>query len=378
MAGEVSFHQLFGAEIVTRVISRIKTPQTRIQDWMGMNPGGPASNTVGGDKFGWDIFDRTRTIAKGRPPGTGPSTIAPQKIGHQTASAYRAHEKLLLLESRIFRTRPPGGQWGSIDRRGQQYVLRQQQYLAQRFRNNREFMIAHMLRGGFAIKIDGDDWIPVALGDGTFDVNYRIPDANKEQLNMLGGGNIIDTSWATVATADIPKHVLDISSAFEQLHGRPLRHVWCNTGVLHKVLNNVKLQALAGTANVVFNTFTPSDLRGPDGIEDTGYEVVLRGIPWLRWHVYDAGLEVDGTFAKILANDHCIFLPDPAPDWTEWYEGSEVVGTNVIDPGTERFGLASWVTRVIDPAGFELKALDVGLPILYIPTAIAYGEVVFT
>lgn len=372
----VALHQLLGSMTVTRAISRIKTPMSRLQTWMGMQPGGPANVDQGGDKFAYDIFDKTRAIATGRPPGTGPATRAPQKIGHVTVSAYRAHEQVLIQESQIFRTRPLGGQWGDVDIRGQRYVTRQEGYLAQLFKNHREFMVSRMLRGGFDILIKGDDWIPVDSG-GTFSVSYQIPAGNKSQLNMTGGGNIIDVTWATTASADIPKHCLMINAAFEELHGRPLRHLWCNSTVYALMLKNAALQALAGSANTTFSTYEVTGLRSEEGIEDTGFTVVFRGMPWLTVHVYDGGLDVNGTFTKFFGDTVALFTPDPSPDWAEWYNGSEIVAENVMDPGSERYGLSAWTTRTIDPAGFQMKALDVGIPVLYVPKCVAFATVVF-
>jgi len=372
----VALHQLLGSTTVTRAISRLKTPMSRFQNFLGTQPGGSAESDQGGTLFGYDVFNRSRTIATGRPPGTGPASRAPQVLGHVTASAYRAHEKVTLLESRIFRTRPIGGQFGDVDRRGQQYVTRQQDYLAQLFRNNREFMNSRLLRGSFQVLISGDNWIPVDTG-GTFTVDYQVPAGNKTQLDMLGAGDIINTSWADTANADIVNDCLQINAAMEQLHGRPLRHIWVDSTNIANVMNNTALQGLSGTANRVFTTFEPTGLSSPDGIEDTGFTVRFEGLPWITFHVYDGGLDVNGTFTKFLTTTTAMFLPDPSPDWLEWYNGSEIVAENVLSPGDERFGLQAWTTRVIDPAGFELKSLDIGLNALYIPDVVVYGTVVF-
>jgi hypothetical protein len=373
----VAFHQFFSSPVVTTSISRLATPRARLGNFWGTNIGGPNTSDVGGIQFGWDIFDRVREIAKGRPHGTGPSSVAPNPVGHVSATAYRAHEKVHLAEARIFRTRGLGQPWGSIDVRGQRYVLAQQERIAQRFRNHREFLISRLMRGGFDILISGDDMIPVDTGNGHIAVSFQIPAGNKSQLDMLGAGDILNVSWATVGSADIPTDIIQINAAFEQLHGRPLRHAWCDGATILYVMNNAKMQSLAGTANRVFQTFTPSGVVGPDGIQDTGFTVVFNAIPWLVWHVYESGLDVNGTYTKYWPTGVVGFTSDPDPGVVEWYEGSEVVAENVMDPGSERYGFAAWNTRVIDPAGFEMKALDVGLPVLYIPKAIAYATVVF-
>jgi len=371
----VSLNQLLSAPVVTRVISTIRTPQSKLQEFLGFQPGGANRNPVGGHYHGWDIFDKTRTIATGRPPGTGPATIAPQIIGHVHATLYRAHEKIRLLDERIFRIRPLGRGYDSVDIAGQQYITSQEAHLAQRFRNSREFMVTRMLRGTFQLKQSGDDWIPVDSG-GTFTVDYQIPAANKTQLNLTGAGNRIDVSWDNTG-ADVPKQLLNINADFEELHGFPLKHVWCNTTILNHLLNNDRLIELGGTSNVMFDQFARTTSPTEDNRPDTGFVVSFKGVPWCLFHVYDGGITVDGTYTKHLAATAAVFLPDPSPDWTEMVEGSELVRENVLSPPVERFGLAGWSEPITQPSGHELLAVDNALPALYLPKCVGYGTVVF-
>ena len=76
----ISLDELLRTERVTRVISTIKTPQTLHQDFWGMAPGGANTNPIGGHVAGWDIFDKTRKIAPGRSPGTGPGSSSGRMI----------------------------------------------------------------------------------------------------------------------------------------------------------------------------------------------------------------------------------------------------------------------------------------------------------
>lgn len=374
----VALHNLLGTTTVTRAISRIKTPISRMQRFFGMQIGGNATNPVGGRTAGWDIMDRTRTIATGRPPMSGPANAAPQSIGHVTAQMARFHEKILLHEEKLFRTRPLGGQFGSVDNRGQRYVTQQEAYLAQRFANAREFMVSRMCRGAFYLKQSGENWIPTdtAGSPASMKVDYRVPTDHFAQLDIGGGGNIITAAWDVTSTK-ILSHILNLNAKAEEEHGWPIRHIWLTGSMWENVLNNDEIQSIGGSSNTVFSTFTPSGETSVEGIEDTGFRGVLRAIPWLTWHVYDAGLTVDGTFTKIIPNDKVIIVPDPTPDLFEYYEGSEIVARNVMDPGVEQVGFSAWTTRVIDPAGFELKAVDNGLPVVYVPKAIYFPTVDF-
>ena len=87
MAGEITIQQLMQTPVITRVVSRIRTPLSLFQNFFGMAPGQAASSNVSGRHLGWDIFDKTRLIAEGRAPGTGPATVQRKSVGHVSAVA---------------------------------------------------------------------------------------------------------------------------------------------------------------------------------------------------------------------------------------------------------------------------------------------------
>lgn len=375
MAGEITLNELLSTTIVTKAISEIRMPNNRFQRFFGMQPGGFATSQVGGRHFGWDIFNHTRTIAKARAPGSGPATTAAQVVGHVAAQAYRAHEKVHLDQERIFRTRPIGGQWGQVDSRGQGYVTKQERFIAQRFNNSREFMISRMLRGGFGVLQDGDDFLPVELGAGLFDVDYQLPDAHKSQLALLGS-DLLTATWENAASSHLTQ-ILSIDAAFQQIHGMPVKHIWLNNATLSYLLNSNEMASVAGSAMTIFTQFDREGVVGPDGKPMGDRIIRFRALPFIDVHVYDAVLDVNGTETKIIPDDIAVFMAEPDTSWTEWLEGSEVVAENVMDVGSERFGFAAWTERKTQPAGWELIALDNGLPALYIPKALAYGTVKF-
>ena len=379
----ISYNQILSAPVVTRAISRIKTPQSRFQSYLGMGPGGGNTTQRPGRNWVVDIFDKTRILAKGRAPATGPAVSPPNIIGKIPVMAARFHEKMHLDDERLFRIRPLGENWGMIDEMGQRYLTQQEGYMAQKFTNAREFMVSRLFRGGFDVVQRGDDWYPCELGTGTFSIDYKVPAGNKGQLDMLGDGNIIGTSWAD-AGANIIQDTLDINAAYEELHGLSLTDAWIDSTMYGYLLNNTGLKNAAGTANTVFQSYERSGFTGPDGIPDTGFNVVFRAIPWLTWHVYDAGLNIyDPTtntevFTKFIDSTHVIMHPSPSSIWLEMYEGSEPVRDNVLAAPVERFGLYAWTEATTQPGGFDLLTVDNAIPVLYIPSTVIYAEAVFT
>lgn len=364
----VTLEQLLNHITIIKAISRIKTPMSRFQDFYGLGIGGRNVQQVGGKNFSWDIFDKNRDIATGRPSGTGPATVSPQPVGNVTARAYRAHEKIPLLHERIFRNRPVGGALGTVDTRGVQYITSQERHLAQRFKNNREFMVSRMFRGsGFQVKIDGDNQIPVDSG-GHFTVDFKVPAANIGTVNSTFAGN-----WTDATNAVPHDELLKLNGYSEELSGYPIKHAWINSATWGNILKLNQVRDLAGTSNMPFARYERVTDTSEEGIQDTGFTAQLRGIPWITWHIYDAGLKVDGVYTKFIPNGRAIFTPEPSSAWLEMYEGSELIKRNVMDSGSEVFGFAAWTTDVIDPAAIDLKALDICLPALYLPNAIFYA-----
>lgn len=383
MPGEITLQQLFQTETITRVVSRFKTPLSLLQNFYGLQVGGPAAMNVSGRYVGWDIFDRTRMIARMRAPGAPPGTRSHKPVGHVSAQVMRLHEKIVILQEYVARTRPLGAQFGTLDGNAQMYVRRQLEFGTQLFRNAREYMVSRLFRGGWGVRYVGDDWYFTELGQGHFDVNMQLPPDHTGRLRLGGDSDIITSSWEDPSTPVI-SHILKINAAFERLQGRPLRHIWINSVTFGWLLLNTELQAVGGTAYRIFDSMTRREMKSEEGIPDTGFDVVFRALPLWTFHVYDGVLAapsstVDGTDAaqveKIIPDGRAIFTPDPSSDWCGIINGSEYVAENVMDEGREVFGFHNWTTRVIDPAGWEIKFLDNSLPALFIPKAIAYGTV---
>jgi hypothetical protein len=397
MAGEITIQQLFQTPTITKVISQIGSPLSLLQRFYGVGPGKGVTQSMSGRYVGWDLFNATRSVAKGRPPATGPATVSRKPIGHNMAQVYRMHEKTLINQEEVFRTRPLGAAIGTVDLRGQQYVRRQLEFLTQRFTNAREFMVSRMFRGGWSVSIEGEDWVPGEMSQSgyAFNVDMQLPSTHKTQLTAGTSANIIEDSWDD-PSADVIGQLLTLDMAAERENGRPIRHIWINGNTFKYLLDNTGLQSTGGTAFRIFESLrartATAELNG-ERFPDTGFDVVFRALPLHTFHIYNGGLTLPaaGTsevgedlttqlsatyFSLFLPDNYAILTPDPG-NWMGWIEGSEIVAENLLDEGREAFGFTSWTTRVIDPPGWELKALDNGLPVLYEPRAIYYGTVIF-
>ena len=391
MATGVTYSELMHTTSIIGIVNRIQTPLTLFQDFFGRRSGDNrnASESVYDRVAGWDIFDSTRRFAGARAPDNGPHRVQKRKIGHQTSQLMHTHESIMIHDNKIFGSRGLGNSVGSmVDMRGQQYMVNQVRYMMDRYRNQREWMYSRMMRGGFNMKPvhGGDNYalrnFDASAPDGEIPINYQIPDSNKGRLALGDGGANILTSWANPG-ADIIGQLLQLNKAFTRIHGRALKHIFINSTTYNDVQNNLGLQNIGGDAFTVFKSLTQDATTSREGIQNTGFDVVFRALPLFVFHVYDGVLSVDGEAdgtseaenELLIPNGRAIFCPEPDSDWEGLIDGSEIVLPNPHDASYEVQGFASWATRIIDPPAYELKFVDNYLPVLYIPTCIAYGDV---
>jgi hypothetical protein len=365
----VSTAQLLAPNTIRKAISQLELPGTSLQTLLGWGLGGNNVIRQSGRNFSYDIFNVTRKVATGRVPGQANSRTQAQGVSQVSATFPRAAETIELLDENLLNRRAIGGHDGSLDQGGESYLTRQEAYLAQRFANLIEFQTAAMLRGAYSFEADGDD-LRHGFSGGETTIDFRVPAGNKTQLDMLGDGNILDGDLAT-ATTVIPRDLHEINAAMIELTGLGLAHVALTSTGWQHIVNNTKVQQQGGSASTVFDSLK----RGASG----EFTATLRAIPWVTFHVIDYGLDIwDGTseiFTKLIEDDHAAFLPEPSPRWTQYLEGSEIVTEGPGGPKHERFGFHAFAYPTHDPSGWELAAVLNGIPALYTPLAIAYGQI---
>jgi hypothetical protein len=315
------------------------------------------------------VIKATQAIAVGRAPAQSASRQAPQYIRSVTGTFPRSAEAIPLLDEDLLNRRALGHSADELDRDGETYITRQEVYLAQRFANLIEFQTAAMLRGSYVYSADGDELRHAFSGAGAT-IGFQIPAGNRGDLDMLGLGPIIDELWSE-ADADIPGQLHKINEAMIRQAGMGLAHVvLTSTGWKH-VLENAKVQSQGGSANVAWESMKR--------VGAGEFTAVLRAVPWVTFHVIDYGLSIwtgsTETFTKLIEDDHAAFFPEPSARWVQYLEGSEIVTEGPGGPRNEQFGFYPYSYPTHDPSGWELCAVFNGVPALYLPDAIAYGEI---
>ena len=396
----VSLHSLLTPQVILKAVSRIRKFQGRLGRWVGFQPNKYNPDTVSlegpNSRYGETRFatfrldDVTRVVGKGRAPGTGPASVAVNPVGDVRVSCARFHEKVRLLGEFLGNLSPIIGPNSQIDTGGQSYIARQTVHLAEKYNNTIELLTTGMFQDNLYFQLSGDNLLPV-IGAPTspavgVQIPFQIPSGNKNQLNLLGTGNIILIGWQNTG-APLIKNCLQIQAAMTQLSGYQPKHYWLNSLMWYNVLLNTEVRNTAGSSNTPFAMYDRVPETAMDGMPQPEFAAELRGIPWIQWHVADDVLVTGGdidpswssssgtTTVKVCPDNTVIITPDPSPDWTEMYHGAEYISENAGQPMQLKRGYTFWKEWVTQPSCIELISLMNVIPLLYVPKATAFATV---
>lgn len=392
----ISLHSMLTPQVILKAVSRIRKMQGRLGRWVGFQPKRYNPDTVSlegpNTRYGETRFasfrldDVTRVVGKARAPGTGPASVAVNPVGEVRVACARFHEKVRLLGEFLGNLSPIIGPNSQIDSGGQSYIARQTMHLAEKYNNTIELLTTGMFQDNLYFQMSGDNLLPV-IGAPTapnlgFQIPFQIPSGHKNQLNMLGTGNIIQIGWQNVG-APIIKNCLQIQAAMTQVSGYQPKHMWMNSLLWYNVLLNTEVRNTAGTANTPFAEYDRVPEMASDGMPQPEFAAQLRGIPWLTWHAADdvvvTGGDIDPTWSsssgtttqKVIPDNMVFIAPDPSADWTELYHGAEYISENAGQPMTLKRGYTFWREWITQPSCIELIALMNCIPLLYVPKSIA-------
>lgn len=370
-------------QVLTDVISQKAAASDWLGNLFGIQPGGSNELYEGHGRFGaFSIYNNVRTVARGKMPGTAAARSAPNPMGQVPFTYPRMHDSVSLPAEALHNLGMLADP-AQRDVMGADMIKRQTTTLAQKAANWRKAMLVGALRDSLYIKPNGESmYITFTSSTGAIQIPFQMPASHKSQLNMTGGGNIIDVTWATSST-NIPKHLLQINAAFQQLTGGHLGAVICGYQVWDLIRKNDNVKAEHGTANSPYLRF--ERLAVENEIAKTGKNVMiaeLASAPGVVFYITDEGLDIgpegSETFTKIVEDGKAIFIGfEPGQDVIQCYLGSEPIAEYDAGPKTVKVGLASWSVERANPTATELYALDNCLVVNRVPLSIAYGTVVF-
>jgi hypothetical protein len=383
----VAIQNLLMPQTLTKVVSQ----QAATSDWLtnlfGVQPGGKNTLRYGHGRVGqFNIYNNVRKVAQMRAPGTAAGRRAPNPMGTVLFSYPRMYDSVELLAETLHNlgmiTDPK-----ERDSAGADMIRRQTDTLSQLASNWRKAMLIGHLRDQLYIGKAGDEeWFTFTSNESgalpIIQANAQMPAGNKSQLNMLGGGNIIDASWAT-ETTDIPSHLMQINAAFQQLCGGHLNACICTQNVWNKVIKNDHVAAIHGSAQAPFRVFEREALDPVlANTQKNVYRAVLNVLPDVTWYITDEVIDIgkpgSETTTKLVEDTKVLFIGHRPDDGTVGcYEGSEPVAEYDGATPVVKTGLSSWSVARSNPTKTDLFVLDNALTVSHIPNSRAYGTVIF-
>lgn len=388
----ITIQQAFQTPFVKGVISQFPTPDFALQRAYGAMENRTFTPVR---TFAWDQFNKTRTLATIKAPMTDASPIRKQKVGTAYGTLLRMAEKLQIYDEEIANLRPPGQPIGTLDQRGEQWAVRQINFMTQRHSNLMEYLLSKTLQGGFGLAGSSEQLYVTDLNasGNMFDVDMNIPASNKGQLALNDdGSNVIDIPWSD-ASADLVTQLFNLRRAAIRLTGYEPSMCWCSSQVIGWLMNNISLQSIAGSANRVWNSVTGQPAQvDPANRNLGGLSVRFNAIPWITFRVNDAVVSVgsatnaqgvDGTgvndVTRVIPLNKVLFTPEPDNEWMTVYEGHEPVQEQVNSSPVFIRGFHSWSRRMLwaMPPCREAYMIDNFMPAIRIPNAVFVATVDF-
>jgi hypothetical protein len=246
-------------------------------------------------------------------------------------------------------------------------------------------MVAHMFKGGFGLKPQGDGYelCQTNDADATSTNNYKIPAGNTGDI----GGIIASGEAWNLSNAPVLDHLMEMGVLASRISGYPVKHIIMNGNTAVPLFNNTKLAAVGGTAYRIFDSLTNREVQGDTPMTSGQYTVVFRALPQYVFHIYNEGYvtgiqipdeetQIDANnFVRYIPDGYAMIVPEPSRDWVGYAAGKEIIAENVMSNPQLVSGLKIWRTRDIDPARFEAKFLTKYVPLLMMPKAVFYVNV---
>lgn len=385
-----TLEQLTQVPHVMGVVSEYNAVGTTISRFYGLSMTSTPGQQIDGRTGVYDIYNPTRTMPVVRAPMAGPSKVARKPVGQKIITVSRFYESLDIEYERVWRNRPLGGRYGTVDAMGIQYIARQYKHEVTKFANAYEFMAINMFRGGWSLLPIGEDLYPVELGtpDTVMDIETLVPDEHKEQLPLgTGDADIISVSWDD-PNADIVQQFMNLDKVTAVRHGSKIKHIWGNGSTIYPLLNNIGLQRISGTAISIFDSMTGRPIDPNQKYPDTGVDIVFKALPDRIFHIYNQVYipgQVSESFAaqtnmaniKFLVPDNEVIMTPEPGDWCELVAGSEPIQFNMLEQVRRAYGFAVGRDFGIDPPRVELKFLTNIAPVLTQMFAVYNPTVIF-
>lgn len=384
----MSYDSLMKPGQILKVIQKLQTPASFFQRLLKIKFSEDAASIVSDrDSFGYDEYAATRTMAPVTGPNSPPTDVGRKPVATRLATLYRTHPSISFMDNEVFGSRPLGsfGLNTPVDTMGEAYIAMQLQHVKSMIDNMVEFMVAHMLKGGFGMKPQGDGFELCQLNDP--DVlhqnSYQIPADN---MGDLGGIIPAGQQWS-LANAPVFSHLNQIAVRSSRISGYPIKHIVMNGNTALPLFTNTTLATMGGTAYRIFDSLNSRPVKEGEPLTSGQYTVSFRALPQYVFHIYNEGYVqgvvipdeesqiVAPAFQMYLPDGFACMLPEPSRMWVGYATGKDIISENVMANPQVVTGLKVWRTREIDPSRFVSKFLLKYVPLLFMPRTVFYANV---
>lgn len=351
----VSLQQMLAQRNIVNLVSEFAKPETPLCNFYGVARGTAADRGLpGSEMFYWDFFDFNRTLSRGYNPLQSPPPGQPIMPRQGQGRFCHIGEVLEFKYDLLMPYRQLGKPDGTIDAQGQNWIMRQFRKAVQAIDNTREFMLGQILTSGkFGLRLNGDYWYVIdaaSITSGDVTVDFGIPASQKNQLNLFGTGNIIDSSWAT-SSNDICTQLWNLHGATERLYGIPVTECWLNMKTFNYLRNNNSMQmgSLSSGSFVIYKGLSEEKLEG-DFRQQGIFSAKFFAAPFITFRVINRSYEV-GTLDNnpysantklTIPDEMAVFTPPPSRDWISVAEGSRTIRPRPNDAPQIKYGFHTY------------------------------------
>lgn len=220
--------------------------------------------------------------------------------------------------------------------------------------------------------------------NATITVDYQVPSENKADLGgIIGSGEGWDQT-----SAPIFKHFMALSKRMAQKTGFTPRHCVLNSNTAAPLFTNTSLRSIQGANYTIYNTFTQKQISPQDAQSSAVYTVVFGGCPFIQFHILNEGLVLnevvpnlanqtsDTNFNLFVPDGKALIVPEANRAWCGLGVGREMIRETVAKDSPRLItGFGTWRTPEIDPARYDVKALDNVVPLLFMPGVVHFADV---
>lgn len=364
-----TLEQLFAGRNLTKLVQGIKPGlPRRIPDEFFRVTDQPR-----GHVFEWFEFNGNRDMA------LIVSQDSPaHRVGHpdaiaKSATMLRTFESQQFLANKLRNLIDPTTNEARRDEMGRQFVTRSSEWFKRR-QENLVQTAAQVMLFDFAIHFNEKGELLTSSSGATVSIDPAIPAGQINQLDILGSGDIIDTTWATDST-DIIGDLAKIKDQMLQLGGWNITEAFYGGNIAEYIASNdAAKEYINRTPALATQRFLEAN-KVPTGFQN------------LNWHdAHDAFyIDASGSVQTILGDDEIVFTPPPSEEWWKYVQGTEMVpsGLGVVGSDASELlgdlievqGNFSYATMVTNPVSIEQFSGLNWLPLIVATRAVCRGDV---